>query len=153
MRRLIKIVGVAVFVIFVGGAAGYWFLLHTSAKPGAAIVNTPVSTPGPLEGTWSVSPGIGADDASASWIGYRVNEHLVGITNTIVGRSRAVTGAFTVHGTSASEISVKALAAKLMTNKALRDNSVRKRARDEEISLRHVHINRADHVAEGAEGR
>lgn len=48
-------------------------------------MNTPVSAPGPLEGTWSVSPGIGADDASASWIGYRVNEHLVGITNTIVG--------------------------------------------------------------------
>lgn len=125
MRRRLKVLGSLVVVVVVAVVAVYWFFLRTDAKPKAAIVRTAVSRSGPLDGTWTVFPGVGTDDATTSWVGYRVDEHLVTVTNTIVGRSKAVTGRIAVRGATVSSVSVTADASKLTTDRALRDTSVR----------------------------
>lgn len=126
MRRVLQVFGALVVVALVAAVSVYWFYLREDAKPKAAIVRTAVSRGGPLDGTWTVFPGIGADDATTSWVGYRVNEHLVtAVTNTVVGRSRSVTGTVSVRGRTVSKISVTADASKLTTDRALRDKDVR----------------------------
>jgi len=126
MRRLLKVLSALVVALVVVSVAGYWFLLRADAKPRAAIVRTAVSVEGALDGTWTVVPGTGTDDATTSWVGYRINEHLVtAVTNTIVGRSKVVSGTLVVNGATVAKISVTADASKLTTDRALRDNSVR----------------------------
>lgn len=126
MRRLLKVVAaltVITMALFVGF---YWFFLRVDAKPKAAILKTPIVVRGKLDGTWTVFPGIGTDDATTSWVGYRVNEHLAtAITNTIVGRSKTVDGSVTVRGSTVSNVTVTADTSKLVTDRALRDTSVR----------------------------
>ncbi|MEZ4595465.1 MAG: YceI family protein [Chloroflexota bacterium] len=68
---------------------------------------------GPLDGTWSVDPGLGsfdydAGDFSGSWVGYRVQEQLVGVAgSTAVGRTPDVTGT-TIEGTAVTGASFEA---------------------------------------------
>lgn len=82
--------GAALVVILLTGAVVWAF----AARPGPAPLALPrgaaAAPSGPADGTWSVAPG--------SVAGFRVPEHALGISNDVVGRTRAVTGTIVVTG-------------------------------------------------------
>lgn len=125
VSRFAKLGVVVVAVAVVIGAATYWFVLRSDSKAKAAITKTAVTKVGPLDGTWSAFAGIGTDDASTTWVGYRMGETLAGFHRTDVGRSTAVTGIVRIEGNTVSSISVVADQSKLTTDNGLRDTSVR----------------------------
>jgi len=140
-----------VAVLIVGGF-GAWYLLSRPAAPpplgtGAPVISgsaspgrtatatvvvtaEPAGTPvpvGALDGTWSVDPAIGsfdyaAGDFSGSWVGYRVQEELVGVGGaTAVGRTPQVTGSLTIRGTTITEASFEADLTTLRSGESMRD--------------------------------
>lgn len=127
MRRLIRVVVAAVVLLVIGAGAFYWFELRGDSKPRAKILATHVTGGGLLDGTWKVIPGVGTGDAATSWVGYRVDEHLLFsvTTNTIVGRSTGVEGSLIVTGTKVSDVSVKVDMTRLTSNRSLRDQSLK----------------------------
>ena len=137
------------------GAFGVWYIFFRpagpppigtgapvipgSATPGptaaATVVATtePVGTPlpaGALDGTWSVNPAIGsfdydAGDFSGSWVGYRVQEELVGVGGTTaVGRTPDVTGTLTLDGTTVTDASFEADLSTLVSDERDRDGQL-----------------------------
>lgn len=110
----------------------------TSAQP-TTTVATPVPTPQPLgspvavgslDGTWSVDPDLGsfdyaAGDFSGSWVGYRVQEELVGVGGTVgVGRTPRVTGSLTIDGTTITDASFEADLTTLESDERARDGQL-----------------------------
>jgi len=80
-----------VLLILAGIAAAIWAF---AAQPAPAPLTLPqgvaAAPSGPIDGTWRVAPG--------SVAGFRVPEHAAGISNDVVGRTRAVTGAIVIAG-------------------------------------------------------
>ena len=119
MRRLVKLVLVAVVVVVVaGGAALYWFVIRSDAKPRAHIVQTKVHAGGALDGTWTLHPSDGR-----SFVGYRVQEQFAAATieSTATGRTSEVQGTLRVTGTAVDDVTVTANLATLKSDKSLRD--------------------------------
>lgn len=109
----------------------------SSAEPAVTAAPTlaPVGTAlpaGALDGTWSVDPGLGsfdydAGDFSGSWVGYRVQEQLVGVAgSTAVGRTPDVTGSLTIEGTAVTGASFEANLATLVSDEPMRDGQLRR---------------------------
>lgn len=112
----------------------------SSASPSAApvVTNVPTAvapqgspvTVGAVDGIWSVDPSIGsfdyaAGDFSGSWVGYRVQEELVGVGGTTaVGRTPDVTGSLTILGTTVTEASFEADLATLRSDESMRDGQL-----------------------------
>ena len=98
-RKLI-IGALAAFVIAAaaGGGYGLWFILIGPSSPASVTAAFPsgagVAAPAPLDGTWNVDTSRGSiGDGTASFVGYRVQEQLVGVGgHTAVGRTPKVTG-------------------------------------------------------------
>lgn len=108
-----------------------------SVTPGATLAPTlaPIGSPlpaGALDGTWSVDPALGtfdyaAGDFSGSWVGYRVEEQLVGVAgDTAVGRTPRVTGSLTIAGTTVTEASFEADLTTLVSDQSMRDGQLRR---------------------------
>ena len=95
-----------------------------SATPGAASA-APASAAG-LDGTWTVDGSIGSfDDFSGSFVGYRVQEELVGVgAATAVGRTPDVTGSLTLDGTSITAASFEADLTTLQSDNGMRDGQL-----------------------------
>ena len=129
MRRLSPLtIAIAVGVIAVAaGGGGVWYMFFRDAGP------APVSLPSASAGSnASVAPGAGGlagtwtVDASASFVGYRVQEQLVGIgANTAVGRTSSVTGSLTASGTTISAVEMSADLATLKSDSDQRDGRLR----------------------------
>jgi polyisoprenoid-binding protein YceI len=116
-RRLVVwlISGVAaVAVLAVGGAFVYIHFISgpapapLSLKPGGSAAHATA-----LPGTWKVARG--------SVVGYRVKEVLVGQDNIAVGRTRAITGALTISGTSVTAAQFKVQMATIKSDEIQRD--------------------------------
>jgi polyisoprenoid-binding protein YceI len=90
-RRWPWITGGAVLLILVliGVAVGA-LAAQSSPAPLALPRGAAAAPSGPADGTWSVAPG--------SLAGFRVPEHALGISNDVVGRTRAVTGTIVIAG-------------------------------------------------------
>ncbi len=119
MRRLVKLVVLGVVVVVVvGGAALYWFVIRSDAKPRAHIEQTKVSAGGPLDGSWTLHPSDGR-----SFVGYRVQEQFAAATieSTATGRTGEVQGTLRVSGTTVDGVTVTANLATLKSDKSLRD--------------------------------
>ena len=130
----IRLVLAVAILIAVAGAGGLWYLFFRdagpaavslpSASPGGAATLAPGATgtsagSGSLEGTWTV-------DASSSFVGYRVQEQLVGIgANTAVGRTSSVTGSLTATGTAISAVDMTADLTTLKSDSEQRDGRLR----------------------------
>jgi len=132
-------------ILAVGGFAVWFFLLREDAPEAvstdaaleqltqrtptsAAGESTPATagqTPAPqgsagIEGKWTV------DTSLESFVGYRVQEELVGIGGvTAVGRTTGVTGGFSITGGKASAATITADMTKLKSQEALRDGQLR----------------------------
>jgi polyisoprenoid-binding protein YceI len=85
---------------------------------------------GSLDGTWSVDPGLGDFDYGAqiftgSWVGYRVQEELVGVGGTYaVGRTPEVSGSITLSGTTLSGAELTADLTTLQSDQPMRDGQL-----------------------------
>jgi polyisoprenoid-binding protein YceI len=82
--------GAIVLIALVAASIGLFFKLQPAPSPlilPAAAAKAPA---GPLDGTWHVAAG--------SVAGFRVQETFVGLSNDVVGRTKAVTGTITVAG-------------------------------------------------------
>lgn len=130
MRALFLVVLVAA----IAGGAGLWYVFLRPAGPAAVI--DPSAAPGSsaapgasaaaggtpaggVAGTWTVQPG--AD----TFVGYRVQEQLANIgAATAVGRTGAVTGTFTLDGTSVTAASFTATLTGLKSDDSGRDGRV-----------------------------
>jgi polyisoprenoid-binding protein YceI len=99
-----------------------------SAKPAAASSAPPVT--GSLDGTWTVDPTIGsfdygAQDFTGSWVGYRVQEELVGVGGTYaVGRTPDVIGSITLEGTTVTSAELEADLTTLQSDQSMRDGQL-----------------------------
>jgi polyisoprenoid-binding protein YceI len=88
----------------------------TTAAAGASSASTTN-----LDGTWKIT--------TASQVGYRVTEDLVGglANNVAVGRTNAVTGTVAISGTSATAVDATADLTKLASDSSRRDGQVQSR--------------------------
>jgi polyisoprenoid-binding protein YceI len=96
-----------------------------SATPGA-MASADAAAPAGLDGTWTVDPSIGSfDDFSGSFVGYRVQEELVGVgAATAVGRTPEVTGSLTLDGTAITEATFEADLTTLQSDSGMRDGQL-----------------------------
>jgi polyisoprenoid-binding protein YceI len=128
MRRLTKILiatAVAVVLVVVGGGFAVWKLfLESNPKPPAKITKTTTVGGGTLDGTYKVAPG-----DSQSFVGYRVQEQLVGgvIEQTTTGRTSDMNGSFTITGMTVHDVSVTADLRTLTSDRSQRDNAIKDR--------------------------
>jgi len=115
----------AALVVVLAGGAGLWYLFFRDAGPapvslGSGSSAAPAGTAlASLDGTWTI-------DDTGSYVGYRVQEQLVGIgANTAVGRTSAVTGTVTFAGTQVTAIDVTADLTSLTSDSGQRDGQLR----------------------------
>lgn len=91
----------------------------TAASTPTSGTTTSASTPG-INGTWTI------DNSVESFVGYRVQEELVGIGGTTaVGRTAKVTGSFTIADNKASTATITADMTALKSSESLRDGQLR----------------------------
>lgn len=119
-----------VLVAAVAGGVGLWYLflrpagpaavLDPSAAPGASTAAGGGGTlVGGVAGTWTIKSG------TDTFVGYRVQEQLANVGgNTAVGRTGAVTGTFTLDGTSVTTGSFTATLTGLKSDDNGRDGRV-----------------------------
>ena len=99
------------------------------SSPSPAASTTGAAEAG-LDGTWSVDPAIGsfdyaAGDFSGSWVGYRVQEELVGVGGTeAVGRTPDVSGSISLTGTTLGAADLTADLTTLRSDISMRDGQL-----------------------------
>ncbi len=126
--RLLIIGIVAMAVVVAAAAFGGWYLFLRPAGPEAVNIGgltlPATSAPASLDGTWTVNTSIGTD-AVGAFVGYRVQEQLASIgANTAVGRTSAVSGTFTLQGTSVTAATITADLTGLKSDSAGRDGQL-----------------------------
>jgi polyisoprenoid-binding protein YceI len=86
--------------------------------------------PASLDGSWNVDTSMGSiADGSASFVGYRVQEQLVGVGgHTAVGRTPKVTGSMTLSGAVVSDVKITADMTALASDDSHRDDQLRRQA-------------------------
>ena len=133
---LLVLLGVLVAAGVAGGAYGLWYILVGPSAP-TAVGGAPaipggagVAAPASLDGTWSVATSLGTvDDGTASFVGYRVQEQLVGVGgHTAVGRTTKVTGSLTLAGSVVDNVQITADMTALVSDNDQRDNQLKRQA-------------------------
>ena len=126
MRRLSPLtLAIAIGIVAVAaGGGGIWYMFFRDAGP--APVSLPSQDPGSSAGTGGTLGGSWTVDASGSFVGYRVQEQLVGIgANTAVGRTSSVTGSLTATGTAIAAVEMTADLSTLRSDSQQRDGRLR----------------------------
>lgn len=134
-KWLLLIVPVTIVALVVGGTYIYIHFIapdpaprlaftsvDSSASSGSGAAGTgdaSATAPGAIDGTWSVTDG--------SKVQYRVQEVLSGQDNEATGTATAVTGTFTVSGTTVSTGSFTVDMTKFSSGEGLRDSQFRNR--------------------------
>lgn len=132
MRLLRKIAMWIGFLVMGGLIAGYWMFffdfqppmprLHQQSPAGP----TPPAATGTPDGHWVV-----AGDGR-TFVGYRVEQKFLGIPipEDAVGRTKLVTGALNVAGTSVTQVDITADLSQLHSHKSGRDSALHSRGLD-----------------------
>jgi len=96
------------------------------AETPAATASAEAAGPAGLDGTWTVDGSIGSlDDFSGSFVGYRVQEELVGVgAATAVGRTPDVTGSLSLEGATITVASFEADLTTLQSDSGMRDGQL-----------------------------
>ena len=125
------VIGVAAAVVlFVGGPFVYIHFIEKKAPAPFSITDTvPTSAPATpttklttLDGTWKI--------ASGSSAGYRIKETLFGQSGTAAGRTTAITGTFTLAGSTVSAASFSVDMTQVSSDKSIRDSQFQGRIMD-----------------------
>ena len=123
-KRRALIGGCAAIVVVVGGLLAI-HLIQGTGDPPLTFIDTsttvaagdttspPTTTLASLDGTWKITSG--------STAGYRVKETLFGQSATATGRTTAVTGEFTLAGTSVSTASFSVDLTQVSSDRSQRD--------------------------------
>jgi polyisoprenoid-binding protein YceI len=145
-----SVLAVAAIMVLAAGGGLWWFLsgdepAAVDLDSAASVLSTtstapsedlpPVSEggsdPGPgagVDGTWTVDTSIGSfsfEDASSSFVGFRVDEELASIGATeAVGRTPEVTGTIEIEGTTLVAASIEADFTTIVSNDDRRDNKI-----------------------------
>ncbi len=147
-KKKLAISGAAGLLLLVAGAAAAYFLVLKSAAPppvsldaAIASISTPAAGVTPAATTAPASVGAGTStglnltgewtlvSSSASFVGYRVQEQLVGVgANTAVGRSSSIQASMTFDGASITKLQVTADLRQLRSDNSLRDGQLRSQA-------------------------
>ena len=136
---LLIVVGLILVAAVAGGAYGLWYILVGPSSPTAVGAASPaipsgpaIAAPASLDGTWNVDTSRGSiGDGTASFVGYRVQEQLVGVGgHTAVGRTPKVTGSMTLAGTVVSNVQITADMTALASDDSHRDDQLRSQALD-----------------------
>jgi polyisoprenoid-binding protein YceI len=134
-RNLLVVAGLLVLAAIAAGGFGLWYILIGPAEPaavGAPVFPTGSTVPAPasLDGSWQVNGSLGnMTDASASWVGYRVQEQLVGVGgHTAVGRTPKVSGSMTLTGSTVNDVQITADLTALASDDSHRDDQLRRQA-------------------------
>jgi polyisoprenoid-binding protein YceI len=123
-RHWLRWLLVAIGVVVVLAVAGPFIYIHFFSSSPAALTLPPASTStstatantadsGPLAGTWTVGSG--------SVVGYRVNEVLLGQSQTAVGRTTSVNGHMAITGTTVTSGTFSVPLATVHSDRPLRD--------------------------------
>ncbi len=134
-RKLIALVTIVAIVAVAGGGFGLWYILVGPSGPAAAAAVIPadasVPAPASLDGTWTVNGNLGSMNDTASWVGYRVKEKLVGVGgHTAVGRTPKVAGSMTLRGSTIDNVLITADLTALASDDNLRDGQLQRQAID-----------------------
>ncbi|HJR18623.1 MAG TPA: YceI family protein [Actinomycetota bacterium] len=126
MKRWLLIGGIIAVLGVVGGPFLYFQLVAEDA-PSALTIGTgsgtpTVGAPDTLDGTWTAT-----NDSVA---GYRVKEILFGQSKEAAGRTKKVTGSFTLNGTTVSAATFTVDMASIESDQDRRDNQFRGRIMD-----------------------
>ncbi|HEX7497069.1 MAG TPA: YceI family protein [Candidatus Limnocylindrales bacterium] len=133
---LLVLLGVLVVAGIAGGAYGLWYILVGPSAP-TAVGSAPalpsgagVAAPASLDGTWSTATSLGNVDAgTATFVGYRVQEQLVGVGgHTAVGRTAKVTGSLSLSGSIVDNVQITADMTALVSDSGQRDNQLKRQA-------------------------
>ena len=125
--------GVAAALLVLGGVAIWYFVFRDTAPPPVSIEKASESVgatgstgDGSLSGTWTVDTSIGSfDDFSSAFVGYRVNEELVGVgAQTAFGRTPDVSGTMVIDGTTATKAAFDADLSTLESDEPFRDGTL-----------------------------
>jgi polyisoprenoid-binding protein YceI len=127
--------GVAAALLVLGGVAIWYFVFRDTAPPPVNIEkasesversDTTTGTAGALSGTWTVDTSVGSfDDFSSAFVGYRVNEELVGVgAQTAFGRTPDVSGTMVIDGTTATKAAFDADLSTLESDEPFRDGTL-----------------------------
>jgi len=130
--------GVAAALLVLGGVAIWYFVFRDTAPPPVNIEKasesvepsepseTTTGAAGALSGTWTVDTSVGSfDDFSSAFVGYRVNEELVGIgAQTAFGRTPDVSGTMVIDGTTATQVVINADLSTLESDEPFRDGTL-----------------------------
>lgn len=134
---LIGVVAIAAIAAVAAGGYGLWYILVGPSSPASVISGPPaipagaaVAAPTSLDGTWNVTTGLGSmDNGTASFVGYRVQEQLVGVGgHTAVGRTTKLTGSMTLTGAVVDNVQITADVTALASDNDQRDNQLRRQA-------------------------
>jgi polyisoprenoid-binding protein YceI len=120
------------------GLVGTAAMLLTASMAATAVAQSSVPTSAPasasaavsLDGTWTVDPTLGsfdydAGDFTGSWVGYRVQEELVGFGGTFaVGRTPEVSGSIALSGTALTDAHLSADLTTLRSDQPMRDGQL-----------------------------
>lgn len=137
----IAVAAIAVVVVVAAGAGLWWFLRDdapaevsletatesvTSTTSGGATPTTAGASG--VDGRWSIDTESGTFDyesATGSFVGFRIDEELVGIGGIqAVGRTGEVTGELVIDGSEVTVATFAADMASITTNDRRRDNKV-----------------------------
>jgi polyisoprenoid-binding protein YceI len=133
---LLVVLGVLVVAAVAAGGYGLWYILIGPSSP-TAVGTAPaipggagVSAPASLDGTWNVATSLGTiDDGTASFVGYRVQEQLVGVGgHEAVGRTPKVTGSMSLSGSVVDNVQITADMTALVSDNDQRDNQLKRQA-------------------------
>jgi polyisoprenoid-binding protein YceI len=105
------------------------------AAPPDATATADAEAPAGLDGTWTVDATVGSfEDFSGTFVGYRVQEELVGIgAATAVGRTPDATGSLTLDETSITEASFEANLTTLQSDSGMRDGQLGRQGLETDI--------------------
>ncbi len=135
------ILGGAAALLVVAGVAVWYLVFRDTAPPAVNIEKASESVDNnktgsksgigsSLDGTWKVDTSVGSfDDFSSAFVGYRVNEELVGVgAQTAFGRTPDVSGTLVVKDNKATTVDIKANLSTLQSDESFRDGAIRDQA-------------------------
>jgi polyisoprenoid-binding protein YceI len=131
---LLVVLGVLVVAAVAAGGYGLWYILVGPSTPAAVSPVIPagaaVAAPASLDGTWNVATSLGTiDDGTASFVGYRVQEQLVGVGgHTPTGRTTKVSGSMSLSGSVVNDVQITADMTALVSDNPQRDGQLRSQA-------------------------
>jgi polyisoprenoid-binding protein YceI len=134
---LVVVLAVVAIAAIAAGGYGLWYILVGPSSPASVNSGPPaipagaaVGAPASMNGTWNVNTSLGSiSDATASFVGYRVQEQLVGVGgHTAVGRTTKITGSMTLTGAVVSNVQITADLTALASDNDQRDGQLRRQA-------------------------